>query len=445
MAVNLDPVRRCFEGVIPSTICTVAADGTPNVTYLSIVHYVDPDHVALSFQFFNKTRANVQQNPRAQVVVVHPQTMFQYRLDLAFERTEHSGALFDRLNNRLNAVASLTGMTKVFRLRGADVYRVLACEELAPSGTVEPADVDVPAPPSLEAVAKVTESLAECLDLEALVTSTLAGLRGPMGYEHVVLMLTDETGERLLTVDSEGAAGSGAGAEIPVGEGVWGTAAAEQRPIRITQQDLRYSRAVRRAVEATAGADALEKEIPWPGLERPLSLLAVPLVLRGELLGVLGLESTRAMRFVPEDEAAVSVVARQLAHQVRALASVEEVEARPSARPSPGSGAGRVRFRYHAEDDSVFIDDCYVIKGLSGRILNRLVGLFVTDGRMTFSNKELRLDTQLRLSTLRDNLETRLLLLRRRLDDRGTPIRLLRTGRGQLRLQVAGAVELIVV
>ena len=64
---------------------------------------------------------------------------------------------------------------------------------------------------------------------------------------------------------------------------------------------------------------------------------------------------------------------------------------------------------------------------------------------MDFSNKELRTDPTLRLSTLRDNLETRLLLLRRRLDDRGAAIRLVRTGRGQLRLQVEGTVDVTTV
>ena len=33
--------------------------GTPNVTYLSIVHRLDEWHVGLSYQFFNKTRKNV--------------------------------------------------------------------------------------------------------------------------------------------------------------------------------------------------------------------------------------------------------------------------------------------------------------------------------------------------------------------------------------------------
>ena len=96
--MTLDSIRRCLEGVIPSTVGTVAPYGTPNVTNLSIVQYVDSDHVALSFQFFNKTRANLLLNPRAQVMVVDPVTVRHYRLDLAFERTERSGPLFETMS-----------------------------------------------------------------------------------------------------------------------------------------------------------------------------------------------------------------------------------------------------------------------------------------------------------------------------------------------------------
>jgi adenylate cyclase len=448
MDVSLDAIRACLEGVIPSSICTAAPDGTPNVTYLSIVQYVDPTHVAMSFQFFNKSRANIERNPRAQLLVVDPETMRQYRLDLLFERSEQSGPLFDRMNTRLTAIASLTGMSRVFRLRGADVYRVLTCEAV-PLGMDAPAHDGgaLPPPPSMESVARVTEALSACADLDALVTAAIHGLRDVMGYEHVVLSLVDETGERLLAVDSGGAAGSGAGAEIAVGEGVWGTAAAQQRPIRISRlaRDIRYSNAVRRSVETGADADTLDKQIAWPGLETVDSLLAVPLVLQGELLGLLGLESARSLRFRHEDEAAVSVVARQLALMVSALAAADDVGPGAPARPGRSAGGRAVRFRHHADDDSVFIDDRYVIKGLSGRILARLVGIFVADGRTDFSNKELRTDATLRLSSLRDNLETRLLLLRRRLDDRAAAIRLVRTGRGQLRLQVDGVVDVTAV
>ena len=43
-------------------------------------------------------------------------------------------------------------------------------------------------------------------------------------------------------------------AEIPVGEGPWGVAAQQKRAIRIGQlsRDMRYSQAVRRAVERSA-------------------------------------------------------------------------------------------------------------------------------------------------------------------------------------------------
>ncbi len=75
---TLDAIASCFEGIVPATICSCASDGTPNVTYLSIVHRLDEWHVGLSYQFFNKTRKNVLDNPMAQVIVVSPDTADQY-------------------------------------------------------------------------------------------------------------------------------------------------------------------------------------------------------------------------------------------------------------------------------------------------------------------------------------------------------------------------------
>jgi hypothetical protein len=47
------------------------------------------------------------------------------------------------------------------------------------------------------------EALSACTDLEGLVSTTIRGLRDVLGYEHAVLMLTDETGARLLTRGDE--------------------------------------------------------------------------------------------------------------------------------------------------------------------------------------------------------------------------------------------------
>lgn len=139
MSVQLDAIRECLEGVIPGTMATAGPDGMPNVAYLSQVQYVDSRHVALSWQFFNKTRQNILGDPRASLVVVSPSTLQQYRLKLEYLHTETSGPLFENMKARLAGIASHTGMSGVFRLLGADIFRVHEVEALP--GAVTPAQL----------------------------------------------------------------------------------------------------------------------------------------------------------------------------------------------------------------------------------------------------------------------------------------------------------------
>jgi hypothetical protein len=128
--MKLSDLSRCFHGVIPSMIATSDANGVPNVTYVSQVYYVDDRHVALSQQFFNKTRRNLDANPRACTELYDPVTLQAWRLHLRFLRSEKSGPLFDTMAVRIQAIAAATGMSGIFRLIAADVFEVERVEHV---------------------------------------------------------------------------------------------------------------------------------------------------------------------------------------------------------------------------------------------------------------------------------------------------------------------------
>jgi Pyridoxamine 5'-phosphate oxidase len=126
-----DDIRPVLDNGIPAVMVTCSADGIPNVTVISQVYYVDGSHVALSFQFFNKTIRNVRENPRAYVCLSDVAGGAQWILQLEFERSETEGPIFEAMDMQIEAIASATGMSGIFKLRAADVYRVLAVEQLA--------------------------------------------------------------------------------------------------------------------------------------------------------------------------------------------------------------------------------------------------------------------------------------------------------------------------
>jgi hypothetical protein len=85
--------------------------------------------VALSFQFFNKTIRNVRENPRAWVGLSDYIGHADWRLALEFERSETEGPIFDAMDMEIEAIASATGMSGIFKLRAADIYRVLSVDK----------------------------------------------------------------------------------------------------------------------------------------------------------------------------------------------------------------------------------------------------------------------------------------------------------------------------
>lgn len=124
MGMLPDEIKSAMQGAIASMVVTCSLDGEPNTTVISHVYYVDADHVALSFQFFNKTIRNVRENPHAYVQVKDPETLGFWDLEVQYDHSEEDGPIFEEMDMKIEAIASMTGMSGIFKLKAADIYKV---------------------------------------------------------------------------------------------------------------------------------------------------------------------------------------------------------------------------------------------------------------------------------------------------------------------------------
>jgi len=461
MTPSLESLAPCFQGLIPAMLFTCSATGTPNAAYLSHVDYVDPAHVALSFQFFNKSRRNIAENPKATVRVLNPDTGQGWLLSLRFVRSETSGALFDRMALRIESIASYCGLKGIFKLLAADVYEVVAirpAEECGASLHARSVPGHVPADPvfTMQALQHMSVRIHAAESLEQLLDSILAGLAEVYGFTHSMLALPAEEPNVLVTVASRGYSENGAGAEVRFGEGIMGMVAEARKPIRISGllRGMLYAQAVKTRAQLS-GVHAFHARVALPGLPNPESQLGIPLLVRGELVGVLCVESEVPYRFHEDDKTSVELLGsylaiaiqhRQLHERAEAAASTIAVEPAPAAaKPvaacsSPGRAVCDVVF--YKTDECILVDGEYLIRSLPARILWKLLSARTREGRSEFTNRELRLDKSLNLPEWKDNLETRLLLLRRRLEQKCPDIRVVPRGRGRFGVELGCQVAL---
>ena len=180
---------------------------------------------------------------------------------------------------------------------------------------------------------------------------------------------------RLFAIADNGYPSAGAGGEVPFGVGVVGISA-ERRQV-VCVPNLARSRIMERASRSDSGGGERQARCPLPGLPGAQSVAAIPLLARDRMLGVLYLESPAAGCFGPHNE-------RTAARRRRAIslpswaASTTGASRTTTSRRSPRRAARRpsrarecAAVTYYQADDSVFVDEAYVIKGVPGRILWR--------------------------------------------------------------------------
>lgn len=354
------------------------------------------------------------------------------------------------MSTRIDAIAAHCGMTGVFRLLSADVYEV---ESITPvAGFLDPAPdgASSPAPDphgpltELRGLQSVSHRINAATNFAGLVEAALLALDEALGFEHSMLLLLDESGGRLYAIGSHGYGARGIGAEVQIGEGLIGKAAQERRVVRTLgmEADLSYGRAIRDRA-AALGQACSRPEIPLPGLPDAQSQMALPLCVGQQLVGVLAVESVHPLRFEQWHETYLELIGNQLALAIDRHASLDDRDAEPGADAAPPSvplpdAPHCLSIVYHRSDDSVFVEDEYLVRGLPGRILWKLLSEACESGQREFSNRGLRLDASLGLPPIKDNLESRLLLLRRRLEEKcpALALRPVRRGRFELLIDV---------
>jgi hypothetical protein len=462
--LSLSDLGRCFQGLIPCALATASAEGVPNVTYLSQLLFVDERHVGLSRQFFNKTRRNLEQNPYACIQVHDALTYEAYRFYVRYERSESSGPLFDEQVARLDAIASHTGMAGIFKLEAIDICEVTRIERV--DAFLVPADPTEPSlSPSFErgpltelrALQLVSDRINRARELEELLNDALEAYATLLELPHSMVLINDDAERRLTAIASHGYGDSGVGAEVNWGEGLIGMAAVNRRPIRVSglRNELRYSLAARERLRQVSGEAAPPAEVALPGLSKPESQLALPMLVGGELVGVLSFESTSGVAFQTWHEAFLQLLANQLAIGIVRLredsAAADAATAAASGEgpsgpvtPEPAKPTQNMRsFCLFKNDSCVYVDGEYLVRNVPGRILWKLLTQYAARGRSEFNNRELRLDPTLGMPPVRDNLESRLVLLRKRLVEKCPELRIVPNERGRFRLEVDCTLELI--
>src|SRR6202163_3612709 len=146
----------------------------------------------------------------------------------------------------------------------------------------------------LATLVEISEEINASLDLDEVLRKTASIVKRLVDYEIFSVMLLDDATQKLYHRFTIGY-GEQASKDwqIPIGQGITGTAAATKRAVRVpdVREDPRYINII----------DSVRSE------------LVVPLVLKGHSIGVLDIQSTQVDYFTRDQQSVLTLMASRLA------------------------------------------------------------------------------------------------------------------------------------
>ena len=165
-------------------------------------------------------------------------------------------------------------------------------------------------------IQQISSEITSTFDLEEVLAIVLGAMERVLGFQYSMVLLEDLAQAKLRVVASRGHEPNGVGAEVELGHGVLGVVAERKRMMRIGNigSSVAYLAGIRARMEAAGDiAPGAGTPPPLPGLAKAQSQLALPLLVKDRLIGVLAVESPDANAFDELDEILLTIVANQAA------------------------------------------------------------------------------------------------------------------------------------
>jgi class 3 adenylate cyclase len=177
-------------------------------------------------------------------------------------------------------------------------------------------------------IQQISQEITSTLDLDEVLGIVLRAMERVLGFAHAMILLKDLAADRLRLAASRGYEPSGVGAEVAFGEGVIGVVAGRRKMMRVGNlgSSVAYLRGVRARLEAAGEVAGGAEAVVLPGLPGAESQLALPLLVKDRLVGVLVVESPRPSAFDELDEVLLGIVGNQAATAIDNARTYQTVE-----------------------------------------------------------------------------------------------------------------------
>jgi class 3 adenylate cyclase len=177
-------------------------------------------------------------------------------------------------------------------------------------------------------IQQISTEITSTLDLREVLEIVLGAMERVLGFQHSMLLLTEPAGDALVVAATRGYAQPGANARVRIGDGVIGVVAERRTPMRAGNVgvSLRYLQAIRARMQAAGQVPAGDDLVALPGLPDVQSQLALPLLVKDRLVGVLAVESLKPNAFDELDEVLLRIVSNQAATAIDNARTYEMVD-----------------------------------------------------------------------------------------------------------------------